>query len=242
MMERDYEGDELELFKNARNWKSYLYEFLRPHLAGARVLEVGAGLGGNVPFYKSHVGHLTFLEPDPKLLALAKKEHSDSVDVFIQGTTSTLTPEAIGKGFDAILYSDVLEHIEDSEQEIGRAAAMLKPGGRLIIVVPAYPALFSEFDAAIGHYRRYTRKMLRKEFEAGFPEGEIKVLRHLEALGVVPSIANKLLLRQSAPTVQQVAFWDGWIVPVSRYVLDPVVMGLVGKSVIGVIQKRGDSE
>ena len=79
--------------------------------------------------------------------------------------------------------------------------------------------------------------MLRNEFEEGFPDGEVKVMRYLEALGVVPSIVNKLLLRQSAPTAEQVAFWDGWIVPVSRYVLDPLVMGLVGKSVIGVIEK-----
>lgn len=237
MTERDYEGDELELFKNARNWKAYLYGFLKPHLAGSRVLEVGAGLGGNVPFYKSYVDHLTFLEPDPKLLAVAKSDHGNLVDVFIQGTTQTMKPEEIGDGFDAILYSDVLEHIEDSIGEIRRASKMLKPGGRLIIVVPAYPALFSEFDAAIGHYRRYTRKMLRREFEEGFPAGDIQVLRHLEALGVVPSIANKLLLRQSAPTAQQVAFWDGWIVPVSRRVLDPLVMGLVGKSVVGVVEK-----
>ena len=237
MMEREYEGDELTLFKNARNWKSYLYGFLKPHLAGARVLEVGAGLGGNVPFYKPYVERLTFLEPDSELLALAKQDHDDLVDVFIQGTTESISPEEIGDGFDAILYSDVLEHIEDSVGEIRRASSMLKPGGRLIIVVPAYPALFSEFDAAIGHYRRYTRKMLRREFEEGFPEGQIKVLRYLEALGVVPSIANKLLLRQSAPTAQQVAFWDGWIVPVSRYVLDPLIMGLAGKSVIGVIEK-----
>lgn len=237
MTERDYEGDELELFKNARNWKAYLYGFLKPHLAGVRVLEVGAGLGGNVPFYKPYIDHLTFLEPDSELLALAKKDHGNLVDVFIQGTTESMSSAEIGDGFDAILYSDVLEHIEDSVGEIRRASAMLKPGGRLIIVVPAYPALFSEFDAAIGHFRRYTRKMLRREFEEGFPAGEVRVLRHLEALGVVPSMANKLLLRQSAPTAQQVAFWDGWIVPVSRYILDPLVMGLAGKSVIGVIQK-----
>lgn len=236
---RPYEGSELTLFRDAHHWKSYLYDFLAPHLRGARLLEVGSGLGGNVPHYAHLSRDITLLEPDGDLIAESEAFTAGCGNHLrhIQGTTGSLTPDIIEDGFDAILYADVLEHIEDSVAEVGRAAQLLRPGGRLVVVVPAYPALFSEFDAAIGHHRRYTRRMLRSEFSAGFPEGHITTLRHLEAVGVFPSLLNKLLLRQSAPTPAQVKLWDTWMVPISRRVLDPLVFGTFGKSVIGVIEK-----
>lgn len=237
--ERTYEGSELTLFRDAVNWKSYLYDFLAPHLAGDRLLEVGSGLGGNVPHYAHLSRDITLLEPDGDLIAESRRYTAGCGHHLhhIQGTTGSLSPDAIQDGFDAILYSDVLEHIEDSIDEVRRAAQLLRPGGRLVVVVPAYPALFSEFDAAIGHYRRYTRRMLTEEFSAGFPEGRITTMRHLEAVGVFPSLLNKLLLRQSAPTPAQVNMWDTWMVPVSRRLLDPLVFGTFGKSVIGIIEK-----
>lgn len=161
----------------------------------------------------------------------------DQTPLHIQGTTGSLQSDVVRDGFDVILYSEVLEHIKDSVAEVARASKLLRPGGRLIVVVPAYPALFSEFDAAIGHHRRYTRKMLRAEFSAGFPEGRIRTLRYLEAVGVFPSLMNKLVLRQSAPTPAQVKMWDTWMVPVSRAFVDRLVRGTFGKSVIGVIEK-----
>ena len=152
--ERPYEGSELTLFRDAVNWKSYLYDFLAPHLAGDRLLEVGSGLGGNVPHYAHLCRDITLLEPDGDLIAESRRYTADCGNHLhhIQGTTGTLSPYVIQDGFDAILYSDVLEHIEDSIDEVRRAAQLLRPGGRLVVIVPAYPALFSEFDAAIGHY------------------------------------------------------------------------------------------
>lgn len=237
--ERTYEGSELTLFRDAINWKSYLFDFLAPYMGGDRMLEVGSGLGGNVPHYAHLSPDISLLEPDGDLIAESKRFTSGCGEhlLHVQGTTGSLSADVIRDGFDVILYSDVLEHIEDAVAEVARAAGLLRPGGRLIVVVPAYPALFSEFDAAIGHYRRYTRRMLRSEFEKGFPEGRILALRHLEAVGVFPSLLNKLLLRQSAPTPAQVKMWDTWMVPVSRAFLDPLVRGTFGKSVIGVIEK-----
>ena len=237
--ERTYEGDELTLFRDAINWKTYLYQFLARDLRGDRLLEVGSGLGGNVPHYAHLAGEITLLEPDGDLLAESKRYVSGLAGQIqhIQGTTATLPEDIVRDGFDAILYSDVMEHIEDSVAEVRRAAGYLRPGGKLVVVVPAYPSLFSEFDAAIGHYRRYTRSMLRNEFAEGFPEGRIQTMRHLEAVGVFLSVANKLFLKQSAPTPAQVKVWDRWMVPVSRWLLDPIVQGTFGKSVIGVIEK-----
>lgn len=239
MSNRQYEGSELELFKHAVHWKRYLFKTLSPWLQAERMLEVGSGIGGNVEYYAEWAKDIVLLEPDAELLQQSQRacEALPHDLRFINGTTRSLQPDAIGSGFDVILYADVLEHIEDSSGEIQQAASMLRSGGRLVIVVPAYPRLFSEFDAEIGHFRRYTKSMLLQEFQEGFPEGIVKNLRHIEAAGVFASFLNKMMLKQSKPTKRQVAVWDNYMVPVSRYGLDPLFQGRLGKSLIGVIQK-----
>ena len=66
-----------------------------------------------------------------------------------------------------MLYIDVLEHIEHDLDELARAASHLAPGGHLVVLAPAHQALFSDFDRAIGHYRRYNRAGLQKLAPAG---------------------------------------------------------------------------
>ena len=73
------------------------------------------------------------------------------------GTTGDLAPDEM---FDTALYIDVLEHIEDDTAEVARVCRHLAPGGHLIVLVPAHQALYTPFDAAIGHFRRYTMRQL----------------------------------------------------------------------------------
>jgi SAM-dependent methyltransferase len=135
--------------------------------------------------------------------------------------------------FDTILYIDVLEHIEDDAAELKRAAAHLRRGGRLVILSPAHQWLFSKFDASIGHHRRYTRGTL---LAIAPPDLRLERAVYLDAFGLFLSLANRLLLRQNLPTVNQIRFWDRFVVPVSR-LMDPVLFHRAGKSVLVVWQK-----
>lgn len=131
---------------------------------------------------------------------------------------------------DVILYIDVLEHIQDDRAEMERAAALLRPGGRIIVLAPAHQRLYSPFDAAIGHYRRYSRSAL----SARTPEGSrIETIRYLDCVGIITSLVNRAFLRQRQPTLRQILFWDSLVVPLSR-VLDPVFGIHLGKSVLSV--------
>jgi hypothetical protein len=65
---------------------------------------------------------------------------------------------------------------------------------------------------------------------------ELEKLFYLDACGIAASAMNRLLLRQSMPTKAQIGVWDKWIVPASR-AIDPVLMGSIGKSIIGVWRK-----
>jgi SAM-dependent methyltransferase len=229
-----YSGNELDQAALAVNWKSYFRSRIAPYIIG-RVLEVGAGLGGTtIRLRNARQTSWTCLEPDAGLVARLQRTLNDSPSsVPTTVVTGDLTSLPGDERFDSILYIDVLEHIEDDRGELERAAARLAPAGALVVLCPAFQILFSEMDKALGHFRRYTKHTLA----AVFPQGmERRELFYLDSLGMIASLANKLLLRQGAPSEQQVKFWDGWIIPVSR-VLDPLLLHSIGRSVIAIYRK-----
>ena len=136
--------------------------------------------------------------------------------------------------FDCILYVDVLEHIEDDRRELERASGHLAPGGSIVIVAPAHGWLYTPFDRAIGHFRRYSRTSLR----AVVPDRlEVTHMGYLDSVGMLASLGNRLLLRSASPSRAQIRFWDRILVPISR-IVDPWLLHRVGKSVVAVLRLR----
>lgn len=230
--EFEYIGDELELFEWAENWKRYVAGRLRPYLNGD-VLEVGAGLGVNIPYlHGDQVTRWVSLEPDPRLcVSYRQRQAEGKIPAHCelkQGTLETLPSE---ESFDCILYIDVIEHIEDDRAEVERAYNRVKPGGHLCILCPAHNFLYSPFDKAIGHFRRYDKSMYR-----GLLDCEPTALEYLDSVGMAASIANKLLLKQSYPGEKQIKLWDRLFVRMSR-VVDPLTFRMMGKSICGVWKK-----
>ena len=109
------------------------------------------------------------------------------------------------------------------------------PGGRVIVLSPAHQWLFTPFDAAIGHFRRYTRAMLKSIQPTSL---QLESCWYLDSVGMAASAANLWFLKQSMPTQQQLHFWDTFLVPPSR-ILDPVCLHSVGKTVVAVWRKAG---
>ena len=207
MTDFKYVGSELDLFAAVHNWKAYWSGRVLPFITGD-VLEVGAGIGSNTALLdKGGNGRWVCLEPDSRLiakltekLALSKNPRDREA---ICGTLETL--DAAWK-FDTIIYIDVLEHIEKDREELENAASSsLRPGGRIIVLSPAHQKLFTPFDAAIGHFRRYNRPMLRS---ISPPTLRLERLIYLDSAGLMLSTGNKLFLRQSMPTPAQLRVWD----------------------------------
>jgi SAM-dependent methyltransferase len=132
--------------------------------------------------------------------------------------------------FDTILYIDVLEHIEDDKHEVEAAAQHLRPGGHLVILAPAHQSLYTPFDAAIGHFRRYDKQSLSAVIPPNLTE---KALFYVDSAGALASAGNKLVLRSDNPQARQIVFWDRVLIPISRK-LDWLLCYNIGKSVIGI--------
>lgn len=227
-----YPGGELELFEHARNWKRYWAARIRPFL-GETVAEVGAGIGANTRNLISSRAHWTCLEPDSALAARIEQliERGQlGTNCAVRATTLAALPPT--SRFDTILYIDVLEHITDDRAELAEAANRLKPEGYLVVLSPAHQWLFTPFDSAIGHVRRYTVKSLRALSPPGLRP---RLFQYLDSVGMLASLANVLVLKASMPTQVQIRFWDRVMVPMSR-VLDPLTGFRAGKSVLAVWQ------
>lgn len=236
---QEYVGRELEVFSDAENWKQYWSRMLLPFM-GNRILEVGAGIGSSTKVLSSITSAMSWvcLEPDPQNIEVLQQEwrqgNLPDYCELRQGTLATLESD---EEFDSILYIDVLEHIYDDTGEIERAVAHTAPSGHLIILAPAHPFLYSEFDAAIGHHRRYTRGMFADQYDGGI---HAESVQYLDSAGLLASLGNRLLLRSSQPSTRQLAFWDQILIPISR-ITDRILQYQLGRSIL-IIYKKDPQE
>jgi len=235
MQEIKYIGNELELFQHASVWKNYYGNFIKPYLTG-KVLEVGAGIGSTTSTLCNGAQQKWLcLEPDPVLYEkLADKIQNKLLPpccTTLKGTTQDL-PDT--EKFNAIIYIDVIEHIEKDSAELKRAYDLLEPGGWLVVLVPAHQFLYNEFDKAIGHYRRYNKEMLLNAAPSSL---KLEKIRYLDSCGLVASLSNKYFLKQDYPTLKQIRFWNTVVVRVSK-ITDVIFNYGLGKTLVAVWNKK----
>lgn len=228
-----YEGSELDVFALATNWKAYWASRVAPHI-GARVLEVGAGLGVTARALCKSQTKWIALEPDP---ALAHRMREDVgaglLPAQCEVRVGILQDIESSERFDTILYIDVLEHIQDDRSELERAAARLDTRGCVVVIAPAHQFLYTAFDQAIGHFRRYDHEMIAALKPAGLT---LDRFEYLDSVGFLASLANRLVLKSATPSASQIKVWDRLMVPLSRG-LDPLLQRRFGKSVLAIWRK-----
>jgi len=229
-----YPGGELAAFEHAVHWKAYCGRRLSPWIAGD-VLEVGAGVGSALrALCNSRVNRWLAVEPDAAMAdELRRRLVADPAPAPATVVTGRLADVDDVLAFDCVLYVDVLEHIAADRDELARAAESLRPGGALVVLAPAHSWLFSPFDRAVGHFRRYSASSLRAIVPSQLREHRVF---YLDSVGLLASLGNRLLLRKSMPGAMQIRLWDSCIVRVSS-VLDPLTCHAIGKTVVGVWQR-----
>jgi len=233
---RDHFPEEvLEDLEDLPNYNDWITSQFAPFLGG-RTAEIGAGLGTISGRLLSRVQNLDLIEPAPVMAAqLAEKfDGNKGVRVFEQTLEAWQQGEESGQ-YDGIVLVNVLEHIKDDHAAARGFFQSLKPGGHLMIFVPAMPFLYSKLDYAYGHYRRYTRKNLHECIAAaGF---KIEKLHFVDLAGVFPWWLLNTVMGKTSFHAPSLRVYDRYVVPVTRK-LESVLRPPLGKNLILIARKE----
>lgn len=221
----DYSGvEELEILEAATNYRSYLAGLigeLGSRAKGPAVVDFGTGIGTYAQQARQANMAVTAVEIDPEL-------HKRSV---ARGFTTVASLDTLDdNSFDGVFSFNVLEHIDDDAGALADLFRVTKPGGWLLLYVPAFMVLYGGMDKRVGHVRRYRREPLASSVSAA----GWRVVSHeyVDSLGFLAALAHRLFgskdgtfSRGSLVAYDRVAF------PVSR-VLDRLVHRWFGKNVL----------
>ena len=197
----------LRLLEQTGNYNDWLLERARPYL-GRRVLDYGAGIGTFSTALAADAEELVVVEPDPTFAAVLRERLGGRSHVTVV-ERDELAPGSA----DSIVCFNVLEHIADHEATLARFAELLRPGGHLLLLVPAHPSLYGGIDRAVAHERRYRKGELQGALAAA--QFEIVELRRVNPVGAVGWFIWSRLLGRSTLPARSTRLYDR-LVPVMR--------------------------
>jgi len=227
MEESRYSGvDILEALESAHNYNEYLTRLVRQATESRDLIDFGAGIGTFSKRLRSAGYHVTCIEPDPLQRQELREQGFESFDSIV----------SIPNDSASFIFSlNVFEHIEHDAVAIREVRQKLKPGGTLLIYVPAFECLWTSLDDKVGHYRRYTKTTLRRLVEEeGFA---IERARYADCLGFIAALVFRLLNRSASTlTATAIRIYDRFLFTPSR-LLDKLFGRWFGKNVY-VLCKR----
>jgi 2-polyprenyl-3-methyl-5-hydroxy-6-metoxy-1,4-benzoquinol methylase len=145
-----------------------LLKTLKPYLKNTHlILDIGCGVG-TVDFYMASKGKkVTGIEISKKAVTIAKANAKlFKLDKKLEFITAKFPHKIQDKNYDLVIFSEVIEHLEDDQKVLHDIRQVLKPNGLLIITTPSLHAplyrmgMLDEFDKEVGHLRRYTKDEL----------------------------------------------------------------------------------
>lgn len=238
--ESDDEGLEtLQVISDAVKFNDWMYGTIAPFCNG-KILEVGSGIGNISERFISHnhnitlsdirTNYRTFLTD--KFPIHAKEGKIADLDLVHPEFTEIYKPFL--DSFDTLFALNVVEHIKDDKTALNNCNLLLKPGGTLIILVPAFQLLYNHLDKELYHYRRYTKKSLEHLFQSN----EIKISKsfYFNAAGIPAWFISGRLQKNKTIPKGQMNFFNT-LVPLFK-MIDLLVMKQVGLSAVCVGKKQ----
>ena len=226
-IEIKYNGWELKFFDDSKNFRNYQLKLINKYIKG-HIAEVGPGNGANLSCYLKYPKKIDLYEPTKQLYLNLKKKFKKNKKIF------TYNKKLFTKKNKYILYLDVLEHIKDDKKEIIKALKSIRKNGYLIINVPAYSHLYSNFDRDIGHHKRYEKKDIRIILRS--LKFKKVYLTYYDSIGYILALLSKLSSSDYKKKFEQkIKMWD-FLIPISKFI-DFLTCNLFGKSLLIVIKK-----
>ena len=203
-------------------------------LVGKRSVEAGAGVGSvsELLLKLASPSELTLVEPAANNVPLLRKRFANDSRVRVyHGYLEDLVGSP---SVDSVIAVNVLEHVEHDEFFLRASYDLLAPGGALLLLVPAVPAIFGSLDRAFDHFRRYTKPGLRSSLlAAGF---EVERLQYMNVVGVVAWFVSGRVFHRTTLGRRQVRFYDRWAIPILRRV-ESVLAPPSGQSLLAIARK-----
>lgn len=221
----DYTGtDVLEVMQEAKNYNQYLLDIIESSLGGQKILDFGAGIGQFAQPLREKGYQIYCLEPDSGQASRLRE----------QGFTVFTDLSQLTEKFDTIYSINVLEHIKNDKEILLQLTNHLSDDGQILLYVPAFSVLYSEFDRRIGHLRRYSKSTLKPLVT------NLKTLdfRYVDSIGFFAALFYKLTADQKGSlSPKAVHFYDRYLFPLSRW-LDKLFQSSFGKNLLYVGKKQ----
>jgi glycosyltransferase involved in cell wall biosynthesis/precorrin-6B methylase 2 len=198
----------------ASEYADWIAALLEPHVSGD-ILEIGSG-HGVLTERLANFGSVTATDPSSRAVEQLRSRFDGHPNVKVLEADAESAPG--GRTFDTIVMVNVLEHISDELGALEAVRDALRSGGRLLVYVPAFNLLYSQFDRALGHHRRYRRKTLTLACKrAGL---EVIDSKYVNSAGFVAWLVYARGLRQIPTRGWSTKFYDRRIVPRLRRIED----------------------
>ena len=214
-------------------YNRWMFDRLRRWI-GRRVLEIGSGIG-NLSTFLVDREQLVLTDTREEYLNRLRQRFAGRTNIAVARLYLPNDDSAVARQrFDTVICLNVLEHVDDDLSSLVAIRRLLAPAGRLVLLVPALPALYGTIDRALGHHRRYTRAGLADLLRAtGF------TLAHIEYFNLagIPGWwwAGRVLRRDTIPG-GSLKLYDA-LVPLFR--LERFIPWRLGQSLIAIGEGGG---
>jgi len=223
----------------AVNYFDWQARLVKPEL-GQRVVEIGCGSGNFTGMLLDREAVFA-LDVDPECIERINQRFRDRGNLR---TAVCNASELLVKQMpldeirqfqpDSLVCLNVLEHIQDDRGALRGMAAILPPGGVIVLIVPAFESLYGPIDRNLGHHRRYSRvSMTTLAQDCGLGMSK---LRYMNCAGFFGWWWNARVFQREAQSERQIAFFDRFMVPIiSR--IEARMRPPFGQSLLVVLQK-----
>lgn len=224
----------LLILDEMKHYPHAVFEQIQPFL-GKKVLEIGCGIGTMTQHLLKNGPVVACDISDAFLSHLRRrfKNHHGNLQAYRWNMEIPAPPRILREGCDTILCLNVLEHIPRDALALRQMHNVLPEGGRLVLLVPAFPFLYGSLDKEHGHFRRYTkRELAQKLLEAGFrPERFF----YLSPWAMPGWFLNGRILRKKHFSKTQALLYDR-LVPLLGFLGKPL-QRFFGMSLVAIAEK-----
>jgi SAM-dependent methyltransferase len=226
--------DDLTRMAAARNYFAWQYRLAAGEL-GQRVVEVGCGTGNFTGFLLQRA-QVIAVDTEPECVRRVRLRYPDHPNLYLEccGPPDPAFLDLRRFEPDSCVCLNVIEHIGRDVEALAAMAAILPPQAPIVLLAPAFEALYGPIDYRLGHYRRYSKRTLALAARAAGLE--VVKARYLNLPGFFGWWANSRIFHREAQSGAQIAFFDRFVVPVASGIED-IVPPPFGQSILATLQK-----